>query len=147
VSGSEAGRVDFAWSVPAEVSGPGRLFQPSLSVTLPAHLRPLLHTEYRSGIVERETAGGSALYVEREEVTELVRLRLPAPPNDVLVALLAFARALRSTGANLCTLVDARRAVRRVAILDDSIELHGEQFRPGDPFDVLLRVDAEQSHA
>jgi hypothetical protein len=147
VKAADAGSVTFAWALEEAISGSGTLFQPEDWAALPPHLRPMEHVEFELGLAERQTAGGSSVTVERAQARELVRLRLPAPPAETLERLFAFVRGLRQAGTLLFALVDGQRRVRRVALAQEKVEFGLKEFAPGEPFDIIARIDAEGVYA
>lgn len=126
-------QVRFAWPLD-ELTGHFTLFEPADWLALPRHLKPIEHIEHVELSVGAALLGTIGAIAPRAE--ELLRVRLPAAPANVIAAVIEFAKSLKSSPADGLLFVDGRRRTRKVHLVEEPAEAF-----PGDPFDLLLLTD------
>jgi len=132
--------LESTWSAPEEISDGGYIVQPTDWLMVPAWMKPTLHTQYRANRQAVATAAGTTMLVETGPPQQLIRLRVPKPTSRYVDRLREFYGAVVAAGLPTICLVDARRRLRFVSLVTDSIEWVEGPLLPGEPADILVSV-------
>jgi hypothetical protein len=100
-----------------------------------------VHLEYQHGLTELESEAGAFHGIRDKTPVDILRLRIQQPQPTTAAELLKFIQDASGVESLKATMSGVNREVYSLTLLNPDIVVSNDQFRVGDPIDLMFRID------